>query len=383
MQKEKYFGLSPRIARWKLDNPFENWLSYRADHSQLFKRLYLLYYCLVDREYYYKGVKIAKDVFTNHTLSKGVSDLDAVIRDMIYCLHRFGISFQDYCIYEFVNNNDLAYRNSFVSDKLRYHYCDMLNSPGIYKIMTNKYACYQKYREFFKRDMVGCFVAKDKVAFTDFINKHTSFIYKPLEDHSGHGIDVFKTNEIEPLGFFEEKLSNGPFVLEELIEQGEEVACIHPQSVNSCRVLTFTNQGDVIIIGATWRVGLGNAIKDNAGAGGMYAFINPKTGIVETDAINYWGEHFKQHPDTGITFEGFHMPLWNEAIDIIGRMATHIDGSTLIAWDIAYSTKGWVMVEANENGDWSIIQSNKKKGMKSILFEYMNIYFKTNKTRLH
>lgn len=57
-------------------------------------------------------------------------------------------------------------------------------------------------------------------------------------------------------------------------------------------------------------------------------------------------------------------------------MAMIIKDSTLIAWDIAYSTNGWVMVEANENGDWSIIQSNKKKGMKNELFMLMDNYFK-------
>ena len=64
---------------------------------------------------------------------------------MIYCLHRFGYSFQDYCIYDFIHNKDIQYRASFVADKLRYHYCDILNSSDILQIMNNKYLCYEKY----------------------------------------------------------------------------------------------------------------------------------------------------------------------------------------------------------------------------------------------
>ena len=150
---------------------------------------------------------------------------------------------------------------------------------------------------------------------------------------------------------------------------------MHPQSVNSCRVLTFTDGQKVRVIGTIWRVGSGDAIKDNAGAGGMYAFINPQTGIVETDAINYCGKHYKHHPDTGVRFEGFQMPRWDEAMETIRQMATYIKGTILIAWDIAFSTKGWVMVEANENGDWSIIQSNKKIGLKQQLFGYIDDFF--------
>lgn len=380
MKKEQYFALSPRIARWKLDTPFENWLSFKADNSRFWKRIYIYYYNIFDHRYFAKGAEMAKRVITNHTSGNNITDINAVVRDMIYCLHRFGFSFQDYCIYDFVHNHDVAYRQSFVADKLRYHYCDMLNSHKVYEIMTDKYACYKMYGQFFKREMIGCFSVNDEADFNQFISNHLSFIYKPLEDHSGHGIEILKTSDLKPSEFFKSKLKHGPFVLEELIEQGEKVARMHPQSVNSCRVLTFTNGGQVEIIGTTWRIGSGGAIKDNAGAGGIYAFINPKTGVVETDAISYRGEHYKMHPDTNIIFKGFQMPSWDEAVSTIKKMATYIEGSTLIAWDIAYSKNGWVMVEANENGDWSIIQSNKKKGMKCILFNLMNNYFQTNKT---
>lgn len=379
MEQEKYFGFSPRIARWKLNTYLENRLSIKADKSDLWKRIYLSYYYLFDHKYFSRGVKMAKNAILNHVSGKDVKDLSAIVRDMIYCLHRFGFSFQDYCIYDFAYNYDLTYRQSFVADKLRYHYCDMLNSPEVYRIMTDKFACYRMFEKFFQRQVIGCFSFSDKVLFEQFVANNTSFIYKPLEDHSGHGIEIFYRNQINPSEFFKEKLEHGAFVLEELIEQGEEVACMHPQSVNTCRVLTFTNGNQVEVLGTIWRVGAGNSIKDNAGSGGMYAFINSQTGVVETDAINYTGVHFEFHPNSGIKFQGFCMPLWRDAMTMIEQMATHIKGTTLIAWDIAYSKKGWVMVEANENGDWSIIQSNKKIGKKNILFELMNDYFKTNK----
>lgn len=379
MEKEKYFGLSPRIAKWKLDTPLENWLSLKADGSEFWKRVYMSYYYFFNHNYFVKGQGMAKNTIENHATGKDVKDYAAVVRDMIYCLHRFGFSFQDYCIYDFAHNHDLAYRQSFVADKLRYHYCDMLNSSEVFHVMNDKFACYKVYRHFYKRQMIGCFSYADKASFEQFLLEHSSFIYKPLEEHSGHGIEIFDTNQLDSSEFFKAKLEHGAFVLEELIEQGEEVARMHPQSVNSCRVLTFTNGDQVEIIGTTWRVGSGNSIKDNAGSGGMYAFINPQTGIVETDAINYSGRHFKLHPDTEVAFEGFRMPLWKEAMTMVREMATSKKGTTLIAWDIAYSKRGWVMVEANENGDWGIIQSNKKIGRKETLFKLMNDYFQTHK----
>lgn len=378
MKKEKYFGMSPRIARWKLDTPIENWLSYRADHSERWKYIYLFYYNLFDHKYYTKGKGMAKKVIQSHVCSDDIKDTYAVVLDMLYCLHRFGFSFENYCTYDFAHNKDLEYRSSFVADKLRYHYCDILNSKKIFEIMTDKYACYQHYGKYFKRTMIGCYSEKDRDGFNSFVNHHTSFIYKPIEEHSGHGVEIFNCDKIVPNVFFDNKLANGAFVIEELIEQGEELARMHPNSVNSCRVLTFTLGKKVEIIGTTWRVGAGNAIVDNAGSGGMYASINPKTGIVETDAINFRGLQFEKHPDTGVQFRGFQMPLWNEAILLVKEMASLISGSTLISWDIAYSNKGWVMVEANENGGWNVIQSNKKIGLKQQLFGYMDEFFKNS-----
>lgn len=374
-KKDKYFGISPRIARWKIDTRFENWLSYKADKSEFWKRFYIVYYKTFDRKYYNGSIRLIKEVIESRKEEWKNYNEDYIIRDMIYCLHRFGISFQDYCIYGFIDKNYYC-RESFVSDKLRYHYCDILNTKEILPLMTNKYACYQKYKKFFKRDVLGCFSDKDYPAFESFITNHQEFIYKPLNEHSGHGIAKYKTDEACRLEFFNEKLKSGAFIVEELINQGTETAVMHPQSVNSFRVVTFTIKNNVNILGVTWRIGTGNAIMDNAGSGGIYAGVDPKLGIVETDSVNYKGKHFNVHPDTGVQIIGYKLPQWNEALSLIHDMAIHVKGTTLISWDIAYSDRGWLMVEANDNGDWSIMQSNKKIGKKTELYTYMDTYFR-------
>ena len=58
--KEKYFTVAESISRWKIDTPFENWLGRKADNSNIWKRLYVLYYRLFDRIYYKKGLELAK-----------------------------------------------------------------------------------------------------------------------------------------------------------------------------------------------------------------------------------------------------------------------------------------------------------------------------------
>lgn len=376
MNQDRYFGLSSRIARWKLNTPLENWLGKKADYSEFWKKIYIYYYQLFDNKYYKVGVRMIKDAIALHEQDFAGCDEKFLIRDMLYCLHRFGYSFRDYCVYGFINKT-LRCRLSFVSDKLRYHYCDLLNDPGILHLMTDKYVCYQHYKEFFKREVLGCYKDNDLEAFTSFVNKNPHFIFKPLEEHSGHGIRVFSSDDIlDKKLFFAEMLQKGAFVVEELIEQADEMAVMHPQSVNTLRVVTFVIGSDVHIIGGAWRIGVGDAVVDNAGSGGIYASVDFENGLVQTDAIDFKGEHFNIHPDTKVQIVGYKLPDWDNALSMICKMALKVKGTTLIAWDIAYSKKGWVMVEANDNGAWRIVQSNREFGKKEVLYTYMDEYAK-------
>ena len=52
--RDRYLIIHKGIARWKLNNPFENWLSYKADKSEFWKCIYVLYYQIFDYKYYSK-----------------------------------------------------------------------------------------------------------------------------------------------------------------------------------------------------------------------------------------------------------------------------------------------------------------------------------------
>ena len=58
---ETYYG----TAVWKIDTPFENWLGKKADKSDFFKNLYVLYYKIFDSEYYNKGLKMIDDTIND------------------------------------------------------------------------------------------------------------------------------------------------------------------------------------------------------------------------------------------------------------------------------------------------------------------------------
>lgn len=376
MYKEKYFGLSPRIARWKLDTAIENWLALKADNSVFFKFLYLTYYAIFDRKYYLKGREMAYAAIKNHIIvNEWGLTADEIVDDMIYCLHRYGISFQDYIAFDFPRKSTFA-RNEYISDKLRYHYCDILNKDDIEALMTDKYTCYQTYKQFYKRELTGCYNISDLDTFVKFCNNHTSFIYKPLDAHSGRGIEIINTNvQFVASVFFNQKIQEGPFVVEELIQQGAEMAQLHPSSINTLRVVTLRNDDNVDILLALLRIGVGNSVVDNGGAGGVMANVDIELGVVDTKGVNFAGAKYILHPDTKVSILGYQIPQWVEAKDFVTQLAKHIEGTTFISWDIAYCESGWCLVEANDCGAMAGEQMTLKRGLKNELFVLMDKYF--------
>lgn len=374
MDRDRYFGLSPRIAKWKDLSQFEGELSDYAETDLKARLLYAEYYRHLDPGYYDKGKEFARQMYESHGDDFRGTDFDEVYVDMVYCLHRYGLSFQDYCIYNLINKSERC-RSQFVADKMRYHYCDILNAPDVQRIMTDKYECYKNYSPFYKRQVIPCLDPEGLPDFINFAATQKRFIYKPLLDHSGHGIQIFDTASIDIEKWYLETVEKCPGIVEELISQGDSMNRLNPGAVNSCRVVAFTTGDDVTIIGGALRMGVGKGVTDNAGSGGIYASIETDCGIIQSDAKNHLNQHFKFHPTTHTPIMGFKLPEWDKARQLIHQMSTHIEGTTLISWDIAYGVDGWCMVEANDNGAWGIMQSNLEVGRKEDLYALMDKYF--------
>lgn len=115
-KRDRYLIIHNGIARWKIDTPFENWLSYRADNSEFWKRIYVLLYKLFDRKYYNRGLKFIDEKLELYKNEWRGLNRKTIIRDMVYSLHRFGADFQDYWSYDFLN---LSAVGKLESDKNR------------------------------------------------------------------------------------------------------------------------------------------------------------------------------------------------------------------------------------------------------------------------
>ena len=352
-----------KIARWKIDTPFENWLGKRAENSEFYKKLYCKYYKIFDAKYYKKGIQLAKDILVKRKMEIE----NSLIRDMIFCLHRYGFSFDEYFIYELYNKNSRG-RSEYISDKMRYEYYYMMNSEEGNKLLRDKGKTYELFKKYFKRKCAPIYEEKDETKFNDFISHVNQFIYKPMGKDSGKGIQILEASKCN----FKDLFKSGPFIVEELIKQSEIMASFHEESVNTIRIATILCNDGVHILGACFRMGIGNSIVDNTGSGGIITSVDEESGIVYTKAISeFYSEKYIRHPDSKKIILGFQMPDWEQLIQIIKEAATLLPEMRYIAWDFAHTNDGWVLVEANGSGKFGM-QMTDKIGRKNELLELIN-----------
>jgi len=95
------------------------------------------------------------------------------------------------------------------------------------------------------------------------------------------------------------------------------------------------------------RMPTGNAEVDNFAAGGIAAGINDK-GRLKSAVGKYDGyRYIDVHPDTGRRIKGENLSCWKKVVDLAINSHDLISDVYSIGWDIAWTDRGAVIIEAN------------------------------------
>ena len=141
-------------------------------------------------------------------------------------------------------------------------------------------------------------------------------------------------------------------------------------SVNTVRIPSFiTAEGRHEILVPIFRAGSTGKIVDNTSSGGYYASIDPETGILTSGGVDKEGIYVERHPGSGMKFEGWQVPDWQELKSVCERLHRSLPPHhRYIALDFALSNKGWVVIEAN----WGQLygQGPAKKGIRKEFMLY-------------
>ena len=148
------------------------------------------------------------------------------------------------------------------------------------------------------------------------------------------------------------------YVVQERIEQHPELAFFHAPSVNTLRFLTVHVDGRARVFSVVFRVGAGGSAVDNWSSGGLLVLVDSSTGRLTGRGLYKpgmapagSGVAVPSHPDTGVEFDGYPIPMFEEASSLVVRFHEDLGPLVMIAWDIAVTPAGPVVIEGNTHPD--------------------------------
>lgn len=179
-------------------------------------------------------------------------------------------------------------------------------------------------------------------------------IIKPSKDSQGHGVQFFSVkdgvtsiNDKSISQLFKEYKKN--FLIQDWVKQHKGMAALNPTSVNTLRILSYRSGMEVLIIYSVVRIGRSGSVIDNQCAGGISTTIS-KDGKLGKYAFGGYASDNIDKTDTGIVLEGYQLPSYDKAIEMVKRLHLKLPFFNIVGWDVAIQEDGEpVLIEFNTN----------------------------------
>jgi len=184
------------------------------------------------------------------------------------------------------------------------------------------------------------------------------FLKKTYSSSSGRNVLVLSADYVEnntnDLKEVFKVVTSSEFVFQMRINQHPEMNRLNPSSLNTLGIDTFIDKnGNIDIISGFLKMSTNGNPVDNNTLGGCGVGIDLDRGTLRSNGyskIKMSGvEILKEHPVTNVKFEGFSIPMIEEAKEIVKKAAALMPGLRLVGWDIGISKEGPVLVEGNSD----------------------------------
>lgn len=173
-----------------------------------------------------------------------------------------------------------------------------------------------------------------------------SIIIKPSTGtYGGAGIQFWSKGDSE------EELRNlikqsPKLIVQEVVKQHPFFESIHPESLNTLRIVTLLIDGRSVLLSTILRMGRNKSKVDNYSAGGIICPVG-KDGFLFEEAVQSDQSVIEKHPE-GFTFKGKQVPFYKEIINDAYIQHYRIPYFKLVSWDYALSAEGIpILIEAN------------------------------------
>lgn len=212
---------------------------------------------------------------------------------------------------------------------------------------------------------------------TDQLNFNKKYFVKVIDGQQGRDIHYIE-NERDLLDIDDNNL----YIIQEELNQHPFINNIYPESINTVRVITIRNKGKIEVFSALHRFGTVHSGKvDNWSAGGIIVPIEVSTGkydrfgILSKEAVlaNETNIYHESHPDTGKSWKGKTVPMWEKIKETACRAHATLPTVVSVGWDIVVGPDGVLVLEGNDNWGISTVQSSMQGVKKELLKKFERI----------
>ncbi|MCQ2455138.1 MAG: hypothetical protein MJ090_03215 [Clostridia bacterium] len=294
--------------------------------------------------------------------------------DMLHCYLHYKVLPTEYDFYKFYNLRD-CYRKNYLVKYDQYitylRFNKTIAKKGEEHGKDKQYKLFGK--DLIKRDFI-CLEddSKKLEQIKEFIKGRKKVVFKPCQGSLGAGVFVYENNGDEK-ELYEAyiKTLGRKYLCEDYIVQHHELAEMHSDSVNTARIVTLNEGGNIKIISATLKIGIGDCVVDNIRHEGLGATIDIESGIVCTPAYDFYRNKYYFHPESNKKIIGFEVPNFDEVKRVATEGAKKAYQATLIGWDIAVTEEGACIIELNNTPGTMITQMYDMAPKGKPVFDYI------------
>ncbi len=188
----------------------------------------------------------------------------------------------------------------------------------------------------------------EQMAYEAVAKEKEVFIKRATDSGGGHGVKYLNCAGLTEEAFLDElKNFKGDVAIQRGITQHEALAKINPSSVNTIRIITLLTKKETFVLSAILRMGVGESKVDNSSSGGLTIGLTTDGKLKKTACVDK-RRFVTEHPTSGVVFDGYQLPSFQEAIELVKKASRMVPHFRMVAWDVSILEDGTpVLIEAN------------------------------------
>lgn len=164
------------------------------------------------------------------------------------------------------------------------------------------------------------------------------------------------------------------YICEEYVEQHPDLSALNPGTINTLRIMTWQEAGEVAIWGTILRVGRGSG-PDNWAHGGLGTWVDEAGTLVGSSVPkDPFQPKVNRHPDSGREISGLRVPDIEAARRLATESALRLPEVQSVGWDIAIGVRGPCLIEGNDRWSHQLWQCVLGRGRRELANRVCDMY---------